>query len=154
MTVTPVDDAPVAITDTYTVTENGTLTIDAPGVLVNDTDPDGHTPRVIMFNNPQHGTLTGGASDGSFSYVPAAGYIGVDTFDYQISDGQGQPQYATGTITVTVIANRAPVAVEDTYTVTEGTPGPSRPPGRWSTTPTPTGTPRWSSCSTHRSTAP
>ena len=72
-----------------------------------------------MFNSPQHGTLTDGASDGSFTYVPDAGYIGVDTFDYQISDGQGQPQYATGTITITVIANRAPVAITDTYTVTE-----------------------------------
>ena len=120
LTVTPIEDAPIAAADTYTITEGHTLDIAAPGVLTNDTDPDGDTPRVIMFNNPQHGTLTNGASDGSFTYVPDDGYLGTDTFNYQISDGTGQPQYATGTITITVIANRPPVTATDTYTITEG----------------------------------
>ena len=40
ITVTPVNDAPVAVNDSYNVNEDGTLNVAAPGVLANDTDAD------------------------------------------------------------------------------------------------------------------
>ncbi|NEU06692.1 hypothetical protein GZH53_00050, partial [Flavihumibacter sp. R14] len=40
LTVTPVNDAPVAVNDTYTTAEETAITITAPGILANDSDID------------------------------------------------------------------------------------------------------------------
>ncbi len=53
-----VNDAPVAANDSYTATEDTLLTIAAPGVLGNDTDPDtGDAMTALVVGNPVHGTL-------------------------------------------------------------------------------------------------
>src|SRR4029079_1618714 len=54
ITVTPVNDAPVANNDTYSVNEGGTLNVATPGVLSNDTDPDGPTATAILVGGPAH----------------------------------------------------------------------------------------------------
>ena len=46
----------MAVDDAYSVTENTTLTVPAPGVLGNDTDPDGDTLTAVLVSAPQHGT--------------------------------------------------------------------------------------------------
>jgi len=38
--VTPVNDAPAAANNSYSMIQGGTLTVPASGVLGNDTDPD------------------------------------------------------------------------------------------------------------------
>jgi VCBS repeat-containing protein len=81
---------PAANADAYTADSNGSLTVAAAaGVLANDTDPDaadaGHLTAAVV-SGPSHGTLTLNA-DGSFTYTPAAGYTGPDSFTYQASDG-------------------------------------------------------------------
>ncbi|WP_026012120.1 Ig-like domain-containing protein, partial [Singulisphaera acidiphila] len=68
---------------------------------------------------PTHGTLTLN-SNGSFTYVPTAGFIGTDTFTYQAFDGTTLSNIATVTITVLAPA-QAPVAVNDSYVTREGT---------------------------------
>jgi len=74
---------PVANNDRYLLAQNSTLNVNAAGgVLANDT---GSPLQLISNSNPTHGTLTLNA-DGSFTYVPNAGYTGTDTFTYTISN--------------------------------------------------------------------
>src|SRR5207249_4569200 len=112
ITVTPVNDAPVAANDdSYTTPEDTQLTVSAPGVLANDSDVDGDALSAVLVSNPTHGTLTLNG-DGSFTYMPALNFNGIDSFTYKASDGQAQSDVATVTITVTPV-NDAPVAAND-----------------------------------------
>lgn len=71
--------------------------------LRNDSDPDGDPLTIVDLGLPAHGEATGNAA-GEVTYVPAAGFTGVDTFTYTIGDGRGGT--ATGTVTVHVTAAR------------------------------------------------
>src|SRR5439155_1122949 len=121
ITVTPINDAPVAANDdSYTTPEDTQLTVGAPGVLANDSDVDGDILTAVLVSGPAHGTLTLNA-DGSLVYMPAPNFNGTDSFTYKASDGQAQSGVATVTITVTPI-NDAPVAAnDDRYTTPEDT---------------------------------
>ncbi|MCV7419201.1 tandem-95 repeat protein [Mycobacterium yunnanensis] len=121
ITVTPVNDAPIVGNDSYTVVANGTLVISAPGLLANDTDPDGNPLAITAAFAPQHGTLSGVFSSGGFTYRPDAGYVGTDSFRYTVGDGTTTSE---GTVTITVTAdanNVAPVGNSDSYTIAEDT---------------------------------
>jgi len=48
-------------------------------VLANDTDADGDPLTAVLVTSAMHGTLALNA-DGSFSYTPAAGFSGADSF--------------------------------------------------------------------------
>ena len=105
-----INDAPVASNDSYTTAEDATLTTTlATGVLGNDNDVDFDTLTVntTPVANVTNGTLVLNA-DGSFTYTPNSGWSGVDTFTYQITDGNGGSAQATVTLTV-VSVNDAPV---------------------------------------------
>ena len=71
LTVNPVNDPPEALADAYSVNEDETLTVSAPGVLANDTDVDGDALTAILVGDVSHGALVLNA-DGSFTYTPAA----------------------------------------------------------------------------------
>ncbi|MDH3535026.1 MAG: retention module-containing protein, partial [Gammaproteobacteria bacterium] len=118
--VTAVNDAPVAVDDAVTATEdtpfNSVIELDA-----NDTDLDGDTLSVVAgtFATAQGGSITI-AADGSYTYTPAANFNGTDTVDYTVTDGNLTD---VGTLTINVTAvNDAPVAVDDAVTATEDTP--------------------------------
>ena len=99
--VTIPNRAPVANADSYTTGYNTTLTINAPGVLANDTDQDGNTLTVSNFTNPSHGTLSISPA-GAIVYTPANGYAGPDSFTYRANDGiTNSAAAATVSITVT-----------------------------------------------------
>src|SRR5207247_1668407 len=118
ITVTPVNDAPVAANDdSYTTAEDTQLTVSAPGVLANDSDVDGDPLTAILVSSPAHGTLNLN-SDGSFSYVPAANYNGPDSFTYKANAGQADSAIATVSITITGV-NDAPVAADDSASTPE-----------------------------------
>ena len=113
--------APVAIDDAYSVTAGETLVVSAPGFLANDSDADS-TFSAAVTTFPADGTLNFDAVTGAFSYTPDAGFVGTDSFVYELEDSTGlKSQPATVTIEVTPAANAAPVAVDDAYTVTAGT---------------------------------
>ena len=78
---------PSAVTDTYTVFYETPLSVDAAsGVLGNDSG--GSDVLVAMLaTDVSNGTLTLNA-DGSFDYVPAAGFFGLDSFGYYATDGE------------------------------------------------------------------
>ncbi len=91
--------SPTAVNDTYNINVNTTLNQPAPGVLANDTDPEGATLTAQLMSGPSHGTLTINAN-GSFAYTPVANYAGIDSFTYTASDGTNNSNVATVTITV------------------------------------------------------
>ena len=116
LTVTPVNDPPVAQPDRYTINEDTVLAVNAPGVLGNDSDIDGDVLSAALVNGPSHGAVTLN-SDGSFNYTPATNFHGVDSFTYRANDGQTNSGNATVTITVNPV-NDAPVAVNDDQYIT------------------------------------
>lgn len=85
VTVTPVNDAPVAVADVYAVNKQTTFTVPATGVLVNDSDVDG-TPLTAIANSTAGGRVSLNA-DGSFTYTTTASYVGTRTFRYHANDG-------------------------------------------------------------------
>ncbi|MER6202906.1 FG-GAP-like repeat-containing protein [Streptomyces sp. NPDC001586] len=80
------------------------LVVGAPGVLGNDTDPDGNTLTAALVTGPTHGTLTLNP-DGSFGYQPGSGYVGSDSFTYKATDGTVDSNIATVTINVSAGCN-------------------------------------------------
>ncbi len=119
----PDNRKPVGITDNYAVVEGTTLTIAAPGLLSNDTDPDGDGIIVSNYFAPPHGTLTSIVTNGSFIYVPDAGYTGADSFQYIVRDDNGSFSDPV-TVTLQVFGiNQLPVA--DAADVTAECEGPA-----------------------------
>jgi large repetitive protein len=108
LTVNAVNDAPSAADDSNSIDEDTPLTVAAPGVLDNDSDPDGDTLMAVLVSGPAHGTLAPNA-DGSFDYTPAANFNGSDSFTYRASDGSLESNIAKVSITVTPV-NDAPLA--------------------------------------------
>ena len=111
VTVTAVNDAPVAGNDAATTSANTPVTLT---VLTNDSDVDGGTLTVSAVTQPANGTVT---TDGStVTYTPNAGFSGANTFSYTVSDGNGGT--ATASVTVTV---QAPVDLDITALTVPGT---------------------------------
>src|SRR2546425_8902178 len=103
ITITGVNDAPVAVNDSYSTAEDTTLNVVAPGVLSNDSDVDGDSLSAVLVSGPANGSLTLN-SNGSFSYVPAGNFIGPDSFTYKANDGPDDSAPATMRITITCVA--------------------------------------------------
>jgi Ca2+-binding RTX toxin-like protein len=104
-TVTPVNDPPRAEPDTVGVAGGMSAVVDA---VANDSagpaDESGQALLVVAVGAPAHGTATliaTGPDSGMIRYTPGAGFTGVDSFTYDVSDGE---LTATGTVTVTVTA--------------------------------------------------
>ncbi|MFD2530818.1 tandem-95 repeat protein, partial [Polaribacter marinaquae] len=126
ITVTPVNDAPVAVDDTYTTNEDTAVTL-LP--LTGDDDVDGDTISITSINGTPltpgtaqsitvpDGTVTVSAA-GAISFKGDANYNGTSTFAYVISDGNGETATANEIITIDAV-NDAPVANPDVATVNE-----------------------------------
>jgi hypothetical protein len=99
VTIQVTNGAPVAVDQMFLGNFDQPLVLTAPGVLSNNTDPNGDPLTAVLGTTVAHGTLVLNA-DGSFTYTPNAGYSGPDTFTYQASDGDLLSNVATVTITV------------------------------------------------------
>lgn len=113
VTVAPENGAPVASDDAWTATAGVALSVGAPGVLANDSDPEGDPLTAVLIAGPAHGTLTL-RSDGSFGYTAASSFAGTDGFRYAPTDGQLLGAAATVTLTVAA-SNDPPVAANDSF---------------------------------------
>jgi mRNA-degrading endonuclease HigB of HigAB toxin-antitoxin module len=107
--VTGVNNAPVAVDDAYQTDMNQPLVVEAPGILANDSDPDGDDLSAIINIGPSNGTLNL-SSNGAFSYTPNSGFSGIDQFAYTANDGEFNSNIATVIITV-VATNQAPTNI-------------------------------------------
>ncbi len=87
--------APEALDDYYTLTQGQTLTVPPPGILENDSDPDGNTLTAQLDDLPDHGTLTNFDGAGGFEYAPDGGFVGPDTFSYRAWNGVLHSNVAT-----------------------------------------------------------
>src|SRR5439155_1210371 len=118
ITVNPVNDAPVAANDAYSIDEAPTLTVATPPVLTNDSDLDRDSLTAVRV--PATTTLVPSTTlfrshaDGSFSYHADSNFNGSDSFTYKANDGALDSTAATVTITVNPV-NDAPVAANDAY---------------------------------------
>ena len=83
-----VNSLPSTFPDTYFTALNTPITVNAPGVLGNDSDLDGNPLTVTLESNAANGNAVLNA-DGSFTYTPNPNYLGTDTFTYRVSDGYG-----------------------------------------------------------------
>ena len=117
ITITGVDHAPAAITDSATVIQgSGPTAID---VLANDFDPDGDTITIVGISQGAHGTTKIAADKLSVTYDPTGSYFGGDQFQYEITDGR---MTAFGTVVVTVQKDTfAPVATKPKIVTTATT---------------------------------
>jgi hypothetical protein len=120
ITVTGVNDPPVALDDAASVAEDDAagVTLD---VLANDTDADpGDSLSVTSFDaSAISGTLMHNGG-GGFTYVPDPSFNGTETFTYVVDDGNGGSD--TGAVTVTVTSQPdAPNAADDAYATPQDT---------------------------------
>ncbi|MBW3662014.1 MAG: tandem-95 repeat protein [Actinobacteria bacterium] len=107
--------APDAVEDVFDVLKNRQATLSP---LDNDTDGDGDGLTITAVETAdaaEHGVVS---HDGStITYVPAAGFLGSDTFDYTVDDGFGGTDTATITVTVADCPDLTP-GIDDAGLVT------------------------------------
>ena len=107
--------APVAVADSYSVDSGKTLSQAAPGVLANDSDPDKDALTAALASPPAHAQWFTLNANGSFTYTPAAGYTGDDSFAYRAKDAVLESAPATVSITVKPVTDTVTIK-SATYT--------------------------------------
>jgi VCBS repeat-containing protein len=105
---------PTASGDNYTTDYRTALNVPAPGVLANDSDPEGKALTAELTAGPAHGTVTLNLN-GSFLYTPASDYSGSDSFTYRAYDGALYSAATTVSITI------KPAPTTDTVTIKSAT---------------------------------
>lgn len=78
----------------------------AQGLLSNATDPNGDAISIASYTLPANGFLRLNLNTGSFSFTPTAGYVGSDSFTFNLQDGSAQQLVAT-TVTLDIREQRA-----------------------------------------------
>ena len=96
ITVNSTNQSPVAVDDFVTAGVDG-IQIE---MLSNDRDPDDDPITVIWLSLAENGTVA--LEGSSITYVPNQGFLGSDSFDYQIEDPEGATAIATVTVAVAV----------------------------------------------------
>lgn len=94
----PANRAPVALDDSAIALGMVFVPLE---VLLNDSDPDGDSLRVLSFTQPANGSVIQSSVPGVLHYRANPGFCGLDTFTYTISDGRGGT--ATATVTIDVL---------------------------------------------------
>ena len=113
ITITPVNDAPVANDDSISVNEGATVTElsnNQTSVLNNDTDAESNTLTVSVVTPPTNGTLTLN-SNGTFSYTHNDTETTTDSFTYKVNDGELDSNITTVNITVIPLNDNGPTDI-------------------------------------------
>lgn len=111
-------EPPQAADDSYRLMQDDSLKVAAPGVLVNDTDPEQGVLSAEVKTSTSHGALAL-TPDGGFTYTPQTGFTGGDSFTYTVTDEQGLT--ATAVVTLDVAPTLPPKAPVLAVTATTGT---------------------------------
>jgi len=117
--ITGINNAPVAVRDNISVTED----VPATGnVLTNDSDVDGDALTASLVTAPVNGTVVLNA-DGSVTYTPNANFNGLDSLIYKVCDNDAASLCDTATVIFTVAGvNDQPIALRDSVSLLENAP--------------------------------
>ncbi|ELF4880107.1 tandem-95 repeat protein [Vibrio parahaemolyticus] len=114
VTVTPVNDSPVAVDDTTSIQEDTVVTID---VLTNDTDVDGDKLSIESASVPkEQGTVE--VVDGKLVFTPAENFNGDAEITYTVTDGELTDE-AKVTVTVNPVNDAPTIKVDAVESITE-----------------------------------
>ncbi|WP_420781158.1 tandem-95 repeat protein [Vibrio parahaemolyticus] len=114
VTVTPVNDSPVAVDDTTSIQEDTAVTID---VLTNDTDVDGDKLSIESASVPkEQGTVE--VVDGKLVFTPAENFNGDAEITYTVTDGELTDE-AKVTVTVNPVNDAPIIKVDAVESITE-----------------------------------
>jgi hypothetical protein len=111
----PVFTPPTAAPDAYTTAKRVPLTVPGPGVLANDdpgVGPTALTAQLLTAPDPRAGTVALNP-DGSFTYTPAANFVGTAVFTYQANNGA----FLSAPTTVSIVVPKPPPQQEPVKTV-------------------------------------
>ena len=105
-------DIPSASDDTVTTQQDNAVS----GQLTASNPDSGDTLTYSIVDQPSHGTVNlDDANKGTFTYTPANGYVGGDSFTFKVNNGSADSNTATESVTV---ADDPPVATDDTASTT------------------------------------
>ncbi len=110
--------APTVTNLSYTVAADSTLSVSnaLQGVLAGAVDPGNLPLTVTVSGQPSSGVLTL-APNGTFTYTPHSGFVGTDSFGFEVSDGTNSPSYGTASINV---VNTPPIVESPSYAAPAG----------------------------------
>jgi predicted extracellular nuclease len=110
LTITPVNDGPVATNDSgFNVIAGNALTLTSATLLANDSDADGNALSVSAVSGAVGGTVSINAQ-GQIIYLPSATFVGTGSFSYTVTDGT-----ATATATVSIQVSAAVISTGWVY---------------------------------------
>ena len=97
--------------DSFVTNQNQTLSVPAPGVLVNDLDAIWTNLTASVISYPANGTLTL-TTNGGFTYTPDSDFFGTDCFSYQATEAGGTN---SGVASVTILVTNASALFHDNF---------------------------------------
>ena len=117
--ITAINDAPIAVDDTASGTEDQSFFIAIADILANDTDADGDSLNLSDIL-PQSGIMVVDNSDGTLTVTPDSDFHGSTGFSYAVNDGTGLSDVGFVNVDISAQAD-APVAGDDAVSATEDT---------------------------------
>ncbi|MCS6794942.1 MAG: Ig-like domain-containing protein, partial [Raineya sp.] len=124
ITINPINDAPIAQNDNFTINEDNILN---GNLSLNDDDGDPEITQTLTYTLQNGGTATANGTlilnaNGTFTYTPNLNFNGVVSFVYQVCDNGSPVLCATATATITINPiNDAPIAQNDSFTIPANT---------------------------------
>ncbi len=114
--VAPVNDPPLAVADTVTVQEGGTVSVQAQELLANDSDAEGDTLSITAVGDAINGIVT--LDGNAITYTHDGSETNTDSFTYTFTDGA---ESATARVIVSISpVNDPPAGVDDALAGVEG----------------------------------
>jgi hypothetical protein len=98
--------------------EDTSLVMSTASLIADASDPSGAALTVSSVGNASHGKVT--LANGNVTFVPAANFSGIATFDYTLSDGQGHTSTATVTVDVAPVADAPSLSVSQVASSSAG----------------------------------
>ena len=115
--INPVNDCPISQNDTIYVDEGGTVILDPPGILLNDSDEEGDTLTSKKISDPQHGIGT--ISGDTLTYIHDGSETILDSLTYVANDGICDGDTATIYVIIKPVDD-CPLPKDDVYEILEG----------------------------------
>jgi glucose/arabinose dehydrogenase len=106
ITVSNINNTPVVVGDSYSIAADSSNNF--LNVLANDSDPDGDPLTIIDLTTPDSGGTVSISPNGTgLIYTPAAGFVGTETFTYNVEDPSGASPFSEAAVSITVNPNSA-----------------------------------------------